>query len=90
MPDPTAITNVSVVGQCAIYAKETMGAKIAPSRYDDMRCEKAVIPNGGVVANVIPTPHDHVVPNFYERLDRIILKNEAMLADNRVRPDERS
>lgn len=90
MPDPTGITDVSVIGERAVYAKETMSANITPSRHDDMRCEKAVIPNGRVVANVISTPHDDVIANCYEGLDRIILKNEAMLANSRVRPDKRS
>lgn len=47
---------------------------------------KAVISNGGVMANMISAPQNNIVLNITEWLDRVVFKNETMFANFYVRP----
>ena len=47
-----------------------------------------MVANFGVMANMIPAPHDNIVPNLYEWLNSIVFKNKAMLAHFNVVPDK--
>lgn len=53
-----------------------------------MRGNKTVVFNDGMVADVVPTPENDVVPDLNERLDSIVLKDEAVLANFDISPDE--
>lgn len=47
----------------------------------DVGCDEAVVLNFGVMADVIAGPESYVVSDFYEWLNRIILKDKAIFAD---------
>ena len=52
--------------------------------------QRIAVDMDGVMADVVPTPHYYVVPNFHEGLDGVVLKNEAVLANNHIAPDKSS
>ena len=54
-----------------------------------MRRNHHVVLDRRVMSNVIAAPHDHVIANFNERLNRIVLEDEAIVATLKVGPGGR-
>jgi hypothetical protein len=54
-----------------------------------MRGDRDVIADGGVMADVIATPHHHVIADGDEGLNGVVLKDKAVIATGEARPGGR-
>ncbi len=52
-----------------------------------VRGEEHMVMNDAVMTNVIARPHDDVVADGRERLEGVVLQNEAVVSDLRPRPN---
>ena len=50
--------------------------------------DEDVVSDRGVVPDVVTAPHHHVAAHRDERLNRVVLEDEAVLAELHVAPDE--
>ena len=53
----------------------------AVTRNNNMRTDEYIWFYDGVMSDVIPTPQNAIVANFNERLNGVVLKNKAVLAN---------
>jgi len=77
---PIVSAKAHVVTNRAIHPKKRPTSDLAVTRDDNMRTDKYIILNRGVVADVVPRPKNHPVPDCCEGLNRIVLEDEAMVA----------
>jgi len=61
---------------------------LAYAGYDDMRGDKAVVPNYRVMPDVIAAPQHNVIAHSNEGLHHIILKNKTMFTQEDILPDK--
>ena len=78
-PDKTVIGHDYVVDDRGVYPQEAILSYVAESGDDDMRCNKAVVPDDGSVSHMIAAPEDDIVTDLYKGLYGIILKDETVL-----------
>lgn len=87
--DHTSIADIDVVRDGGIDTKEAGRADSAKPGDHDVRRDKAMIHDRGVVSNMISTPEDDIIADGHKRLDDIVFKDKAMLADFAIAPNER-
>ena len=70
--------NVHVAGGGSVFADTYVPG------HDDVRRDKAVVLDHRVVTDVVPAPHRNVAADLDERLNRVVLEDEAVVADRLV------
>ena len=73
-----------------IHAEEAVGANRDATRDDDMRRHEDVVFDYCMMADVVATPEDNVVPDPDERLDRVVFQDEAVVTALEARKDSRT
>lgn len=83
---PIIDANDDVIGNRRINANESIFSDRAKSGNNSVRGDKAVVLDHRMMADVVSAPKHDVIANFDEWLDRIIFKDKAVFAQNRIRP----
>jgi hypothetical protein len=78
--DQRLLADDRLVAHRGVDAEEAVGLDDARAGDDDVRGDHHVVADHGVVADVVPAPDHHVVADLHERLDRVVLQDEAVLA----------
>src|SRR2546427_6658070 len=88
-PDHAVVANRDVIGHRRIHAHETVLANLTQTGHDDMRRDEAVVLDDRMMPDVVAAPEDDVPAELRERLNHVVLEDEAVLADAAVGPHER-
>ncbi len=79
--DQTFVPDRDAVVQSCVNPDEDIITDRARPRDHNMRRNKAVITDIGVMPHMVPTPQNSIVANRRKRLDRIIFENERVVTD---------
>jgi hypothetical protein len=80
-PDQRFRSNRNRIPQSCVDPYETVITNVNISGDDNMRSQEAMILNHRVMTNVIAAPKCDVASDLDERLNGIVLKNEAVVAN---------
>jgi hypothetical protein len=68
------------ITDCGIYTQKGISANADMSRYNHMGSDKTVIADNAVMPYVVSAPYYYVIADCDERLNSVVLKDEAVIA----------
>jgi len=70
-----------MIANRGVNPEEALATHSDPARNDNMRGDKGMVPNTGVVPNMIAAPQRHIFTDRRKRLNGIVFQNEAVLSN---------